>query len=442
LKKGRILIVDDDVAAAELAALSLEFAHFATERAQSGAEALRCIEREPPLLVVSDLCMPEMSGIELLSRIRERWPALPVILATVETDVDTAVDAVIRGASNYLVKPVAPAALVAAVSKAVARMTPPEIAPDDPDASAIVGHCASIVEVRHLVALAARSDVNVLVVGETGVGKELVARAVHGFRRGGTRPFAAHNCATTPPDLFDAEFFGHTRGAFTGAYRERLGLLREADGGTLFLDELECLSLASQAKLLRVLDDGEFRPVGAPRLVSVAVRFVAATNRTPESLLASGELREDLYYRLRGFEIRVPPLRERLDDLPLLAQHFLRQSGKYLTAESVRALQSSSWPGNVRQLRSVLECAVVRARAISIEAEDLDLHVPVTTPSAPVTSASPRLAPAPHSTLAALERDAIVRALAAHGGNRSHAARALGIHRSTLLRRIRELKIS
>jgi DNA-binding NtrC family response regulator len=437
----RILIVDDDVAAAELAAFSLDLSRYATEKVHSGAEALRAIEREVPLLVLSDLRMPEMSGIELLARIRERWPALPVILATVETDVDTAVDAVMRGASNYLVKPVAPAALVAAVSKALARRAPAETAIVDADLDAIVGRCASIVEVRRLVGLAVQSDANVLVVGETGAGKELVARALHRLSPARKQPFAAHNCATTPPELFDAEFFGHSRGAFTGAHRERLGLLREADGGTLFLDELECLSLANQAKLLRVLDDGEFRPVGEARPVSVSVRFIAATNRTPESLLSSGELRADLYYRLRGFEIRVPPLRERVDDIPLLADHFLERSGKLLTVESLRALQSFTWPGNVRQLRSVLECAVVRAPTSSIEPEDLELQLPGQPPMESGIAPPPSQEHPVDATLATIERDAIVRALAAHGGNRSRAARALGIHRSTLLRRIRELKI-
>jgi two-component system NtrC family response regulator len=429
------------VAAAELAALSLDLSHFATEKVQSGAEALLAIERELPLLVVSDLRMPGMSGIELLVRVRERWPALPVILVTVETDVGTAVDAVMQGASNYLVKPIAPAALVAAVSKALARRAAAETPSLDPDDDAIVGRCARIVEIRQLVALAVRSDVNVLVVGETGAGKELVARALHRLSRTGKGPFVAHNCATTPPELFDAEFFGHSRGAFTGAHRERLGLLREANGGTLFLDELECLSVANQAKLLRVLDDGEFRPVGEGRSASVSVRFVAATNRTPEFLLSSGELREDLYYRLRGFEIRVPPLRERLDDIPLLASHFLERSGKRLTIESVRTLQAFSWPGNVRQLRSVLECAVVRAQTTSIEPEDLELHTLGRPPAESMIAPPPSQDRPIDSTLATIERDAIVRALAAHDGNRSRAARALGIHRSTLLRRIRELKI-
>jgi DNA-binding NtrC family response regulator len=434
-----ILVVEDDPSSLEYAALALEQAHFSIRKASDGIEALRAIEREVPSLVISDIRMPGMDGLELLSCIRERWPSVPVIMVTVEGDIATIVSAVQQGAVNYLVKPVSPPVLVAAATKALARAPPAAV----DTAHEIVGASPTIVRVRHLVALASRSDVNVFVFGETGTGKELVARAVHRLSGQAQRSLVAHNCALTPPDMFDSEFFGHLRGAFTGAHRDRPGLLRQAEGGVLFLDELECLSLQNQAKLLRVLDDGEVRPVGADRAVVVSVRYVAATNRLPEEMIVAGELREDLYYRLRGFEIRLPPLRDRLEDIPLLAEHFLGNSGKRLTAGAADALQRCLWPGNVRQLRTVLQCAAARASGSAVDLRDLDLEIPggLGVGSMPPSSVGARGADPADINLEKIEREAILRALALHGGNRSRAAQALGIHRSTLLRRIHELGI-
>ncbi|HXX68613.1 MAG TPA: sigma-54 dependent transcriptional regulator [Polyangiaceae bacterium] len=388
--------------------------------------------------------MPGMDGLELLACVRDRWPDIPVMLVTVEAEIATVVAAVQRGAVNYLVKPVSPSVVLAATAKALARASDTANLASSAAATDMVGCSEGVLRARRLVALAARSDVNVVVVGETGCGKELVARAIHRLSPQCSRPFVAHNCATTAPDMFDAEFFGHTRGAFTGAHRDRPGLLRAADRGVLFLDELECLSLANQAKLLRVLDDGEVRPVGSDRTVVVSARFVAATNRDPEAMIAAGELREDLYYRLRGIQIALPPLRERLEDLPLLAAHFLHGTGKALTPACVEALQRCSWPGNVRQLRSVIRCALARARGAAVDVGDLDLDVPggigngSTAPRSDWKIAS---APPTGVTLEALEREAIVHAMEVHGGNRNRVAQELGIHRSTLRRRLRELKL-
>jgi two-component system NtrC family response regulator len=455
VKEPRILVVDDDASATRYASLTLERAGYRVVEAAGGLSGLRAVERERPALVIADLQMPDMNGLELLACIRERWPGLPVMLLTVDGEVATVVQAVQRGAVNYLIKPVAPAVLLAATARALAHAQPAPGASragsgdERETAGDIVGASAAILRVRHLVGLASRSDVNVIVVGETGSGKELVARAVH--RLSGavsgqpSRPFAAHNCAMTPADMFDSEFFGHLRGAFTGASRDRDGLLRAADGGTLFLDELECLSLPNQAKLLRVLDDGEVRPLGSDRPVPVSVRFLAATNREPRTMLAAGELREDLYYRLRGFEIRLPPLRERASDVPLLARHFLEGTGKYLTPAALDVLGRCSWPGNVRQLRTVLKVAASHCAGDAIEAGDLDLEIPggaaVAGSVAPETGWALRESPRNAGTLEEIERQAIVSALEAHLGNRSRAARALGIHRSTLVRRLRELGI-
>jgi DNA-binding NtrC family response regulator len=431
-----LLVVDDDPASLTYMALALRQAGHSVRVAENGVRALLAMEREIPALVISDLQMPAMGGLELLTRIKERWPAVPVVLVTVETDIVTVVEAVQRGALNYLVKPVAPAVLQAAAAKALARVSRAS-EPAMSNAPEIVGSSAAIVQVRHMVALASRSDVNVIIVGETGTGKELAARGIHRLSDLTSGPFVAHNCALTPPDMFDSEFFGHRRGAFTGADRDRAGILREADGGVLFLDELECLSLAHQAKLLRVLDDGEIRPLGSEQSRPVSVRFVAATNRVPEAMLANKELREDLYYRLRGFQIELPPLRDRREDIALLAEHFLAGSHSSLTARALEKLDRYPWPGNVRQLRNALRSASAVAGAQAIDAHHIDLAAsggritPV--PGVPTSD------PPGKMTLNDAERQAIAQALEAHGGNLSRAAKLLGIHRSTLRRKLREL---
>jgi DNA-binding NtrC family response regulator len=410
--------------------------------ASNGVEALLAVERRIPALIMSDLRMPAMDGLELLMHVKERWPAVPVVLISVEEEIATVVDAVQRGAVNYLIKPIGIAVLQSAVAKALARVAPPAPASPAGDIPEIVGVSPAIAHVRQAVALAARSDVNIVIVGETGTGKELVSRAIHRLSappgRSSELPFVAYNCALTPADMFDSEFFGHRRGAFTGADRDRAGILREADGGVLFLDELECLSTARQAKLLRVLDDGEVRPVGSDQSRAVSVRFVAATNRRPEALLACGDLREDLYYRLRGFQIELPALRERKEDIPVLALHFLEQCKATLTAGAQAALARCSWPGNVRQLRNALRSASAVAGDRPIDLPHLDLATcgfsSVVTVAITDSSDSARVV-----KLDDVERQVIAHALKTHGGNLSRAAAALGIHRSTLRRKLLEI---
>ena len=430
-----LLVVDDDPSSSAYMSLALEQAGHRVQTASSAIEALVTMERAPPALVVTDLQMPDIDGLELLVRIKERWPQMPVMLITVEEEIATVVEAIQRGAVNYLVKPVSLNVLQAAVSKALTRNSGTAVAPSDDQASEIIGVSPAIVRVRHLVGLAARSDVNVIITGETGTGKELVARALHRLSGIASGPFLAHNCALTSPEMFDSEFFGHRRGAFTGADRDRVGILREADGGFLFLDELECLNLTNQAKLLRVLDDGEIRPVGSDQSRAVAVRFIAATNRAPDIMIARGELREDLYYRLRGFQVELPPLRERRQDIALLADHFLAEKGARLSAPAMEIVAACSWPGNARQLRNVLRSACAVAGAQSIEVRHLDLAA-CGTPGSPGSSPSSQLRSA--MSLEETERRAIEEALRAYGGNLSRAAAALGIHRSTLRRKLGE----
>ena len=429
MSAASLLVVDDEPLGARYMALALSEDFPDVRCAATGVEALRAVEARLPDVVLTDLRMPGMDGLELLGHLGRRWPGLAVILVTVEHDVATVVEAMHRGAVNYLIKPVAPPVLVTAVRKALHRSTVAASATGD--ASELVGVSEAMVKIRALVALAARSDANVLLTGETGTGKELVARAIHRQSKVAGGPFVAHNCAATPPDLFESQFFGHRRGAFTGADRDHAGLLREADGGVLFLDELECLSLAHQAKLLRVLDDGIVRPVGSPDSWAVSVRVLSATNRCPEKMLGEGSLRDDLYYRLRGFELRLPPLREREGDLAVLTDHFLDGTGARLAPDAWAALESFSWPGNVRQLRSVLAEAAGLATAGLVSRHHLGL------PSRGQGLAGSLLAQG-GETLESLERDAIVHALQRSAGNRLRAARALGIHRSTLRRKMEQ----
>jgi DNA-binding NtrC family response regulator len=431
-----ILAVDDDAPALKYLSLTLKQAGFDIRSADNGIAALLAMELETPALVISDLRMPSMDGLELLRHTMQRWPSIPFIMLTVSQDVETIVEAIRIGASNYILKPASPAAILNAVSKALANPGPVLVRQETfPE---IIGASRAIMEVRHLLALACRSDVNVLVTGGTGTGKELVARAIHRCSRLSGGPLIAHNCAATPPDLFESQFFGHRRGAFTGADQDQPGLFERAHGGVLFLDELESLSLAHQAKLLRVLDDGEVRPVGSTEVRQVTVRLVAATNREPAAMIAERSLREDLYYRLRGFEIRLPLLSQRPEDIVLLAEYFRKGSNQALSPEALEKLNRYSWPGNVRQLRNVIHSALAIAEGGCIRAHHLIFE--------PGSPADIRSDPGHVSSIAGrslreLERQAIIQALLDTSGNKSQAARVLGIDFSTLRRKMAEFGI-
>ncbi|MFQ5417281.1 MAG: sigma-54-dependent transcriptional regulator [Myxococcota bacterium] len=434
---SRILVVEDDSVARQYLELLLRDEGFETAQAADGVEALVALESGAFDLLIADLRMPRMDGIELVSHVRQRWPELPVVVVTADSEVSRVVEAVQLGAVNYLVKPVPPAAVRTAVYKAISlRTSPPSSDGRFPE---IVGASHAIVEVRHRVALAGRSDVPVLITGETGTGKELVARAIHRTSSLSAGPFVAHNCALAPLDLFESEFFGHHKGAFTGADRDHTGLLRLANGGVLFLDELEALAATFQAKLLRVLDDGEVRPVGSELPEQVSVRFLAATNRDPIEMIRTGSLREDLYYRLRGFEIHLPPLRERAEDIPRLALHLLGEDSAGFEPDAMEALTRWPWPGNVRELENAVRTALSAAAGARIGLRHLSLaSAPTTAPGETSGSGTVPSSP-PGRSLRDIERGGIIEALQECDGNRTHAARRLGINRSTLRRKIRDL---
>ncbi len=302
----------------------------------------------------------------------------------------------------------------------------------------ILGNTAAIEEVRRLVGAASSSNVNVFITGETGTGKELVANAICAVFRSRGSPIVAQNCAAVPSELFESQFFGHRRGAFTGALSNHTGLVELADGGILFLDELDSLTIANQAKLLRVIDDGEVRPLGCSESRRVNVRYIAAMNSDPRDLIETGALREDLYYRLAGFEIHIPPLRERPEDVPVLARHFLGDPRHRISRRAAEELRRFSWPGNVRQLRNVIQAANALAAGEVIRRS----HLRLARDPRPVKGHGAGQ-PAPHRiairSLKDAERHTIAAALRFYGGNRSHTARVLGIDRSTLRRKIREL---
>jgi two-component system NtrC family response regulator len=432
-----LLIVEDERSSREYLRLLLEEEGHQTTLAANGVEAMVALERDAFDLLISDLHMPEMDGLELLSHVKQRWPRLPVIVITAASEASEIVEAVQLGATNYLVKPAPPAAVTAAIEKALRVLPRTPQAPSS--ISELVGKSRQIVEVRHQVSLAAQSDVPVLITGQTGTGKELVARAVHRYSNVAGGPFVPHNCAVSPQDLFESEFFGHRRGSFTGADRDHNGLLVQADGGVLFLDELEALALPHQAKLLRVLDDGEVRPVGSDQPVQVNVRFVAATNLDPRAMLAEGSLREDLYYRLRGFEIALPPLAARREDIPLLVESFLGDAAAGFLPDAIDALVTAPWPGNIRQLRNVVRGAHAVARDAPIGVRHLSLD----SLDGPAAQGAAGTAQVPRgATLKDIEQRAILQALEDCNGNRTRAARLLDIDRSTLRRKLREYGIA
>ena len=430
-----LLIVDDERSAREYMRILLEAEGHRVRTAENGVQALLALEQEAADLVLSDLQMPEMDGLELLEHMSRRWAGTPVIIITAADDVEQIVDVVRRGAVNYLIKPAAPTPVLAALEKGLAaRRKRDEV---ESEIKELVGVGSAIAAVREQVRLAATSDVPVLVKGETGTGKELVARAIHRYSNLADGPFVAHNCAVSPRDLFESEFFGHKRGSFTGAERDHEGLLSQANGGVLFLDELEALAPEHQAKLLRVLDDGEVRPVGSEKAHEVSVRFVAATNREPKTMIKGGELREDLYYRLRGFEIALPPLRDRLEDVPSLAENFLEEEDAGFEQAALDALCGFEWPGNVRELRNVVRSVRAIASGGRIQRHHLPEHFQnrVSLPGGGSTSS----VGVPHGlTLREIEKRAIEQALEDCDHNRSKAARLLGIDRSTLRRKLKD----
>jgi two-component system response regulator HydG len=444
-----VLVVDDHVEMARLLADHLTDAGYTVDMATSGQEALATVRGRVLDAVVCDLRMEQVDGFDVLAAVRAADPTLPVLIMTAFGGVENAVEAMRRGATHYFTKPFRLDEVLLYVQRAIAERRLREenralrqAVGERSTFAALVGRSATMRSLYELIERVAHSPAPVLVRGESGSGKELVARALHfeGSRKEG--PFVAVNCTAIPNALLESELFGHVKGSFTGATTPRRGLFLEADGGTLFLDEIGDMAPELQAKLLRVLEDGEVRAVGADASRKVDVRVVAATHQELEARVREGKFRQDLFYRLNVVPLQVPPLRERREDIPLLVEHFVAQSRKRnprarlagFSPEALAALASAPWPGNVRELENLVERLAVVTVQEQVDLPTLQLHVPgVTTDAHPLSRAQAKLIP-----LRQLEGEYIAYVVAQCGGNKTKAAEILGIDVSTIHRRERE----
>jgi two-component system response regulator FlrC len=442
-----ILVVEDDPNLREAVCDTLELAGQAAVSASGGEEALRLLSTQPVSLVVSDVRMMPMDGIALLKEIRIRHVHLPVVLMTAYADVDRAVEAMRSGACDFLLKPFEPQALL----EHVARYRLPESMDDE---RVIASDPAS----RNLFALAARvaqTETTVLLTGESGVGKEVVARYIHNHSARCDGPFVAINCAAIPDSLLEATLFGYEKGAFTGAQQAQAGKFEQAQNGTLLLDEVTEMPLALQAKLLRVLQEREVERVGGKKPVALDIRLIATSNRDMAEAVAKGVLREDVYYRLNVFPLLIPALRQRVDDIVPLARRFLAEhggrsgrSGLHLAPSAEALLRRYAWPGNVRELENVMQRAVILATGDSVEVEALHLAVPPmdnerVEPASNTAASVAVKAPAEASktdNMLDFEREHILETLAAVGGSRKLARERLGMSERTLRHKLKQYR--
>jgi DNA-binding NtrC family response regulator len=445
MRHGKVLVVDDEAAERDGLARLVGQWGYEVETAGSGEEALTLVESQHPAVVVTDLVLPEMDGLALLEKLKETGRPPIVLLVTGQGTVETAVEAMRRGALDYLTKPVDTTRLQVLLEKSIEQESLSREVNflrhqlrQKGSFGQLVGQAKGMQEVYRWIELAATSNAPVLVFGESGTGKELVARTIHELSNRRNKPFVAINCAAIPETLIESELFGHERGAFTGATERRLGCFELADGGTLFLDEIAEMDNSTQAKLLRVLQEGSFRRVGGGKQeIQVDVRVVAATNRVPNEAITQNQLREDLFYRLNVFSIALPALRERKDDIPLLARTFVEEFNRQdnrqvrgMTPDAERALDRYSWPGNVRELRNVIQRAVVLSGSGLIDAEHLpDNVLKGVTPT-------PQAAPGSIRTIRELEREEILRALDETRQDKRKAAALLGISLKTLYNKL------
>ncbi|SXA62807.1 two-component system response regulator GlrR [Klebsiella pneumoniae] len=361
-KPARLLLVDDDPGLLKLLGMRLVSEGYSVVTAESGPEALRVLGREKVDLVISDLRMDEMDGLQLFSEIQKGHPGMPVIILTAHGSIPDAVAATQQGVFSFLTKPVDKDALYKAIDEALELRSP---ATDEAWRQAIVTRSPLMLRLLEQAGMVAQSDVSVLINGQSGTGKEIVAQAIHNASPRHDKPFVAINCGALPEQLLESELFGHARGAFTGAVSNREGLFQAAEGGTLFLDEIGDMPVALQVKLLRVLQERKVRPLGSNRDIEINVRIISATHRDLPKAMARGEFREDLFYRLNVVSLKIPPLSERTEDIPLLANHLLRQSAdrhkpfvRAFSSDAMKRLMAAKWPGNVRQLVNVIEQCV------------------------------------------------------------------------------------
>jgi DNA-binding NtrC family response regulator len=441
----KVLVVDDEPALREVLSLRIDTWGYRVVTAGDAFEAERLLHEAEPDIVLSDVRMPQVTGLELLRRLKGRDAARPVILMTAHGSIDTAVEAMKEGAQDFLTKPLDYTKLHVLLETAASDLRRRrevqglESSLDEGGGfGLLIGRSRPMQELYATLEVLAASDASALITGESGTGKEVVARTIHELSARRGAPFVAVNSAAIPEGLIESELFGHERGAFTGAVRMREGCFEQADRGTLFLDEIAEMPIALQPKLLRILEDGCVRRLGGSKEIPFDVRVLAATNRPPSVAVEEGSLREDLFYRLNVFELVVPPLRERIDDLPLLTQHFIREFNRKhgmevagLRDESRALLEAYPWPGNVRELRNVLERAVIVARSGWVEPSHLPPYFRSAGPSRPTLQV-------PLGTSAAeAERTLILKTLEHVGNNKAEAARRLGLDVKTIRNKLK-----
>ena len=450
MNSNLIVVVDDDASVRRVLKMQLEAEGYRVAAAASAAEATDILVSQNPKLVITDLRMPGEGGLGLLREIREHHGDTTVIIITAFGSVETAVEAMKAGAYDYVTKPIDYEALMVAVHRAMERQSLLEEVRNLRAAldqkygfENMVGHAKSLLRVLEMASRVAQHDSTVLIRGETGTGKELLARAIHHNSRRRNRSFVTINCGAIPKDLIESELFGFQRGAFTGANIAKAGKVEMADGGTLFLDEVGELPAETQAKMLRLLQNGEIEKIGATGVVTVNVRVVAATHRNLQAMVEDGTFREDLYYRLAVVPLELPPLRERRDDIPELVQHLFAKliakhgiQGLRLGSGVKSALTQYRWPGNIRELENVIERMVVLSSGGELTEADLPSEMR-TAPAASATAGGFRLElPEEGISLEGVERELLFRALEKFHGNQSQAARYLDVSRRTLIYRM------
>ncbi len=445
---GKLLLIDDDVAACEALSTLLTHRGFAVATANAGSEALEMLERGEFDVVVSDLNMPGMSGLELCQRAHKNWPSLPIVLVTAFGSMEMAVSAIRAGAYDFISKPIQTQELLLTLTRALEHKQLKEenkqlrdtVERQKPPAD-MVGESPAMQELYSLLARVAETDATVLITGESGTGKELVAQAIH--RRGAhsAGPLVAFNCAALPETMLESELFGHQRGSFTDAKTSRKGLFLQANGGTLFLDEIGEMPLSTQVKLLRALQERKVRPVGGDQEVPFDARIVSATSRDLETDVEEQRFREDLYYRINVIRIEMPPLRARGNDVRLIAEHFIARFAQHfkkrvvgLEQAAADKLLSYTWPGNVRELQNCMERAVALTQSESITLNDLPEHIRSFEGK---TFVLPLENPLELLPMEEVERRYVLQVLQAVNGSKTQAATSLGFDRRTLYRKLK-----
>ena len=467
--KGRIVIFDDEAVMGRILVKTLGLEGFEAKAFTNPVEGLEAMDQLQPDVLMTDVRMPEMDGLAVLERMRKDYPDVPVLIITAYGTIEGAVAAMLAGAFNYITKPFQHGSLVAQIIRAIehrrmiqenARLS--EQLSEYGQPREIIGISKEIEQVREMIARAAPTDSSVLITGRSGVGKELVARAIHAQSRRSHKRFVPINCPSIPPSLIESEMFGYEKGAFTGADRSKMGLMELAQSGTLFLDEIAELPLELQVKLLRVLQEREIQRVGGLKLIPVDLRVIAATNRDLKVEMEAGRFREDLYYRLNVIHIEIPPLSARTDDVPMLAQHFITRIGRRmqrpglkLTEGAIEALQAYHWPGNIRELENVLERAIVLSKAPVIDVEDLTIDLRRLARPTQTGTPAPAGAPRPAAALATqrwsvdyhqardrFDREYLLNLIEQAGGNMTRASQSSGISRRNLYEKLEKLGLS